>query len=352
MAERSTSITLPQNRPDVEPAAQTDVKPATADGKPQDQITSKNDSTEDKAKSLNTAQDIPVKDDASILTNTTSSIKYSKRDESSYRKMIQQIHQAAQQETHKGPISDDETELLKLNKLVSQMAHLLAADGVVGVSSPRRLRVMLTTLQGRETTARALAYINGPDKPSVKAALYQAKRDRRDKNKRRFSYGDRKGKENLDKAVTGNISDSRKPGSDETGTTATTIESGAAATDNAITTTDEGVNAMLEKARDSVEQETKAAGNGSVKSGKGRFRRPWAWKHRYGRNKRDGKDQKKDKSTQHGEKDGSAATITPSTMTTSKAEKTGDMAVEKKSSEGREGNGDVEKLTPAVAAAA
>ncbi|RMZ91782.1 hypothetical protein DV736_g966, partial [Chaetothyriales sp. CBS 134916] len=88
------------------------------------------------------------------------------KDEKILQSYIAKAHAQAREGIHvASSIEEQEKAVVKYAEIVSQMTYLLATLGV-----------------GRNTTVRALAYLDATDPPDVKTALRQAKQDRREQN--------------------------------------------------------------------------------------------------------------------------------------------------------------------------
>jgi hypothetical protein len=200
--ERKGSLTLPQNRPSFEgedlPAStavsttrdgegvKIEVSPATdgtADEKKDEAPTTNGHSKDNQVLDVtsNEGTPSPMKDAASIKTaDSRPQYKHSRAEEKQALLFINRSHAFNDADTASTFKSDQE--ILKLTEMVSQMTHLLAASGMV--SSSRDCVMWSWLLQGKQTTARALAYINGPDKLDAMGAMIEAKRDRKKFKKR------------------------------------------------------------------------------------------------------------------------------------------------------------------------
>ncbi|ETN46936.1 uncharacterized protein HMPREF1541_01125 [Cyphellophora europaea CBS 101466] len=191
MAERSTSRTLPVNRPndtkpDLSLVTTSDGADVTVKVRPGNQGGGDDNNVDAKAsdtRKVGTKQPEVVtgngngnvspmsKDSVSIITSETGSPthRFSRKDDKQALEFIKMAHSA---KNTSEPVVKDRKDIIKLTEMVSEMAHLLAASGI-----------------GKDTTARALAYLNGPDELSPRAAIAAAKRDRHNKNQRRASHG-------------------------------------------------------------------------------------------------------------------------------------------------------------------
>lgn len=151
MAERSTSLTMPQNRPnddDDKPALLTsstttrdgegvkiEVSPAT-DGPANDKTGDTTDNNRSAKASQapdvtsNEGTSTPVKDTASIKTaDSHPQYKFSRSEERRVLQFISRSHAVIDADPSSAFKSDQE--ILKLTEMVSQMTHLLAASGMV-----------------------------------------------------------------------------------------------------------------------------------------------------------------------------------------------------------------------------
>ena len=124
MAQRSTSATLPQNRPDSD--GPTSAVAAVTNGK-----TEKGDSkapSEDAGKQATNGCNSSTNDTASVLTNKSS--KFNRRDVELTHRYIAQAHNAVRHGSA-FVVQDKDKDIAYLAEMVSQMTHLLAAAGIV-----------------------------------------------------------------------------------------------------------------------------------------------------------------------------------------------------------------------------
>jgi hypothetical protein len=181
-------------------------------------------------------------------------------------------------------------------------------------------------MQGRDTTARALSYISGPDKPEPKQALIEAKRDRRKKNNaRRVPSG------GTDKSTNGQDEDNFHSANKDTvidkdATTTSEDTNPPNTLDNAVTTSDKSTHARNEDTSSTViqaktvnDQDPSAKTsntNGADEGKKSVGRRKW-WQRRRGRGNKNKNDQDKVKengtaqeNTSGGQQDASKPDVT------------------------------------------
>ena len=147
MAERSTSLTLPQNRPDGDELYPTSATTANgADVKVEVTLgTGAGGVGDNRASELATGTNgveavetpdvaaSPIKDSASIITaDTQSRYTFSQKENEKSLRFITKAHAASP--TDSTPAFKDDKDIITLTQMVSQMTHLLAASGVVRTS--------------------------------------------------------------------------------------------------------------------------------------------------------------------------------------------------------------------------